>query len=32
MEHWKRLPKRVVESPSLEMFKNHLDAYLRNLV
>ena len=27
-EHWNRLPKDVVESPSLEIFKAHLDTYL----
>ena len=32
MKHWSRLPREVVESPSLEMFKTHLDAYLCNLV
>ena len=26
-EHWYRLPGDNVESPSLEIFKNHLDAY-----
>uniref|UniRef100_A0A669QGF4 Reverse transcriptase domain-containing protein n=1 Tax=Phasianus colchicus TaxID=9054 RepID=A0A669QGF4_PHACC len=32
MEHWNRLPREVVESPSLEIFKTRLDAYLCNLV
>ena len=31
-EHWNRLPREVVESPSLETFNTHLDAYLHNLV
>ncbi|GAB0184996.1 hypothetical protein GRJ2_000964900 [Grus japonensis] len=31
-EHWDRLPREVVESPSLERFKTHLDMILRNLL
>jgi len=28
MEHWNRLPREVVESPSMEIFKICLNAYL----
>jgi len=31
-EHWSRLPREVVESPSTEIFKTHLDAFLCNLL
>jgi len=31
MEHWNRLPRQVVESPSLEIFKSCLDEVLCNL-
>ena len=31
-EHWNRLPREVVESPSMEIFKSRLDAYLCDLV
>jgi len=32
VEHWNRLPKEVVEAPSLEAFKARLDGALSNLV
>ena len=32
VRHWSRLPRGVVESPSLEMFKNHGDLALRDVV
>ncbi|GAB0188314.1 hypothetical protein GRJ2_001296700 [Grus japonensis] len=31
-EHWNRLPREVVESPSLEIFKTRLDTILCNLL
>lgn len=31
-EHWNRLPKDVVESPSLEIFRTHLARFLCNLL
>ena len=31
-EHWHRLPREAVESPSLEMFKSHLDMVLGSLL
>ncbi|KFQ34481.1 hypothetical protein N332_01134, partial [Mesitornis unicolor] len=31
-EHWTRLPREVVESPSLETFKTRLDTLLCDLV
>ena len=30
-EHWNRLPRGVVESPSLETFKTRLDMFLCDL-
>ena len=31
-EHQNRLPREVVQSPSMEIFKTHLDAYLCDLL
>ncbi|KFV80037.1 hypothetical protein N308_02139, partial [Struthio camelus australis] len=31
-EHWTRLPREVVESPSLERFRTRLDSILGNVL
>ncbi|KFV74567.1 hypothetical protein N308_00031, partial [Struthio camelus australis] len=32
IEHWTRLPREVVESPSLEIFKSRLDVILGTML
>jgi len=32
VKHWNRLPREVVESPSLEVFKKHVDVAFQDTV